>query len=255
MEHISQKKSYILFLANVFPEDCPNDDDILKSMETIDEKINYSENEENDVYLTDSSDEELPNIFSSNFNKIEEVQEENDYDNLPMYFSTLSKWPKTTNLLCWYCNIRPVGMPWFIPIGICKKSVLILDEKDEYSDKIEDNLFSLENISEFVNAMPDYQITTKTKEEKNFIRHGCYCTPFCAMKYIKTIKDPKVKNKWEAKKLLLKLYEEIYNVKVRDIPEAEDKTVMMQFSGPKGITVQEYRKRNENIKVLLFENI
>ena len=34
MDFFKQKKSYILFLASVFPEDCPNEEDILQSLST-----------------------------------------------------------------------------------------------------------------------------------------------------------------------------------------------------------------------------
>jgi hypothetical protein len=221
------KKTHVLFLANVFPTDCPSENDILDNLETSEESLD---------------------IFEESEEKISDMYYETDYESLPMFFISKDRWPKSTNLLCWSCTLKPLEMPWFIPIGINKKSVTDDDMNEE-------NIFSIENISEFVSAMPENYVSPKTKEEKNYIRHGCFCSPFCAKRYINNSNDPKITNKWQANKLLKQLYEEINNIKISDIPESEDKNIMMQFCGGYGITAQEYRKRTSELKVILFENI
>lgn len=135
------------------------------------------------------------------------------YDSIPPFYTRYETWPKGTNLLCWMCNNSVPGMPWFIPIGLVKR--------------------------------PDENVEVIARRT-----HGNFCSPWCASRYINRVDDPKVR-KWECKRMLLDLYKEITKNDLPDIPEAEDKTIMMQYCGPCGITVQEFRDQN-NEKEFLF---
>lgn len=139
------------------------------------------------------------------------------YDSIPPFYTQYAAWPKSTNLLCWMCNNSVPGMPWFIPIGLVRRPA---SDEDEAADVI----------------------ARRT--------HGNFCSPWCASRYINRVEDPKVR-KWECRKMLLDLYKEITGRDLPDIPEAEDKCIMMQYCGPCGITVQEFRDRN-NEKEGLF---
>lgn len=37
------------------------------------------------------------------------------YDSIPKEFKSVEEWPKSTNLLCWYCDRAVIGYPRFIP--------------------------------------------------------------------------------------------------------------------------------------------
>ncbi|MEM3062320.1 MAG: hypothetical protein QW303_02055 [Nitrososphaerota archaeon] len=160
------------------------------------------------VFLSNCPSEEsiLENIDTSEF-----IEPEEQFDSIPAFYTTYESWIKSTNLLCWSCSNKFDGMPWFIPIGLMKQKIT-------KNDKV------VEVIARQV--------------------YGNFCTPFCACRYINRIEDSRIR-KWECKNMLIKLYNEITGNNVPDIPEAEDKTIMMQYCGPHGITVQEFRLRNE----------
>ncbi len=39
------------------------------------------------------------------------------YDEIPKHFTAVDKWPLTTNLKCWSCDLLPPGYPKFIPLN------------------------------------------------------------------------------------------------------------------------------------------
>jgi hypothetical protein len=267
MDIFIPKKTYILFLPNIFPEDCQDDEDVLRDIEDVEE---FTESDNSSVV----SDDDIPDLFnlSPSFNAEQNhsmVKEEElkDYDTLPPYFINIHLWPKSTNLLCWNCGNGVQGFPWFVPTARVKKSIYSIGAASENNDdtdnqniydtndasNIEDAFTMFENSTDTVDVLPMYQNISRTKEVKAFKRHGCFCTEFCVNRYINRVKDPQIHNKWECEKLLILLCREITGKDVRDIPEADDKTIMMQYCGSKGITPQEYRERNENRRVILYE--
>ena len=284
MDNFTRGKTYILFLANVFPEDCSDDIDVLEKIgdeytENTSMNINdpveilEESDSEDSSSVSPVSDEELPNLFGctdSNilsprhplYEKCEDQPDENtsgineEYDSIPEYFIDIDSWPKSVNTLCWNCNLKIYGPPYFSPIGKVKKSVKSTESSDSSDTSEMDecpNLF--DNVADFTNVPDVYQTPSRTREVQALLPHGRFCTEKCAQRYINRVKDPKIKNTWESTELLKYLYEKMTGKVAQYIPEAEDPKLMMQFYGPKGITVQEYRERNENKKVILLEKI
>jgi hypothetical protein len=275
MDIFGPKKSYVLFLANVFPEDCADDNDVLKDIEDSCQ-IDLIESSFDQEYerITDpstdndciSEEEDLPDFFHSEMEGNDNTGTHNghdpsgifeEYDSLPEYFIDIDTWPKSINSLCWGCALKIYGVPYFIPIGKVKKSISITSDSDHSSNepKTEDYSTIFENMADFTNIPDIYKTPSRTKEIHALVPHGRFCHEKCAQRYINRVKDPKIKNIWEASELLKYLYEKIMGKSVQFIPEAEDPMEMIQFSGPKGITAQEYRERNDNKKVILSEKI
>lgn len=48
----------------------------------------------------------------------EAIETENNYDIIPSIFTTLDKWPVSTNLHCWTCECTFTSRPVFIPLHI-----------------------------------------------------------------------------------------------------------------------------------------
>jgi hypothetical protein len=223
------KKSYILFLSEVFPEDCLDDETVLKTLcvEEIPEEPDFSE-------VPEIS--EIPEIpdFSENEAETYYMESPQDYETLPDYFVDVESWPKTTNLLCWCCDTSFRGMPWIIPIGKVMKSETLTD-----------------NFTPETYGLVDH-ISPKVREYYAFQRLGCFCCEFCAQKYINRSGDPKIKNKWESGKLLLEVYKIITGRHTHYIPESEDKYMMAQYCGKKGISISEYRERNDSKRAITY---
>jgi hypothetical protein len=235
-----KKRSYILFLPNIFPEDCPDENEVLQEVEN---SFHVFETE-----VSDSEEEEpLPDLYGESSNlQFRQYAEPEDYDELPAYFIDLKSWPKSVNAYCWECSDVVRGMPWIVPIGRIKKVIGPSSEETERIFEETKGSYFLDTAADTVDLLPCY----RTQEVNAFIRHGCFCTPFCASGYIRFRNDPKIRNRWEAMKLLKDFYHEVTGREVEDIPVGEDKTIMMQYCGPKGITLQEFRLRNESKKVL-----
>lgn len=177
------------------------------------------------VFLSDCPTETdfLNEVGTYEFQPTTPIVEE-QYDSIPSRYVTYDTWPKSTNLLCWGCGNKCPGMPWPIITGIVKVRV------------------PRTNPLEFDS---EYEADTEEKIDVSArCVYGNFCTPWCASRYINQVNDPKIK-KWEARKMLADFYAEVTGKKLPDIPEAEDKTIMMQYCGPSGITPQEFRARNE----------
>jgi len=203
----------ILFLPGVFLKDCPCLDD--SSSEEVVE-VQLSSEDELDSIITDISQLE-PNI------KMKTVIKK--YDSIPRQFTEASKWPKHSNLLCWYCDCAFDGMPWPIIIS-CSKT---LASGDDVSDVSDANL--LNSLSSF-------------KEVLVMDTHGNFCQAGCSMAYTDIVSDANIVNKHESKRLLLIFIEKITGVYIPHVPSSDRKTVMKKYSGPYGKTEEQYQEEN-----------
>jgi len=194
----------ILFLPGVFLKDCPCPEDL------------SSEDELDSIITTDISQFE-PNI------KVKTIIKK--YDSIPRQFTDVSKWPKSSNLLCWYCDSAFNGMPWPIIIS-CSKTLVSGDDVSDVSDA---NL--LNSLSSF-------------KEVLVMDTHGNFCQAGCSMAYTDIVSDANIVNKHESKRLLLIFIEIITGVYVAHVPSSERKTDMQKYSGPYGKTEQQYHDEN-----------
>lgn len=227
------KKSHILFLADVFPDDCLDDETILKTLDVSRDSESDTDQELPDICdsteftLVDKSVLEPPKYWA------EEICME--YECLPDYFVNLETWPKSSNLLCWSCDTSFKGIPWTVPISKTIKNETFVDD----------------STPEIYGTTAD-PINPKIREYYAFQTLGCFCSEFCAQKYINRSGDMRIKNKWESGKLLLEIYRLITGRHIRYIPESEDKYIMMQYCGKKGISIAEYKERNETKRSITY---
>lgn len=210
--------------------DILDDDDMIKALE---KKLLVDLDDVEEQTAIETTD--MPNLFASNdhYNIIK-------YDNIPKYFVNKEQWIKNTNLLCWSCSTKFSGVPLFIPLGWRK---LLIPISNDESNSISERSDILENLTELSDAallLSNY----KFKEVKAIETHGNFCSPLCAVRRIRGVRDPKITNTWESYKLLKLVCKGLYDVEILEIPEAEDPCRMIQYCGPKGITVQEFRNKN-----------
>jgi len=204
----------ILFLPGVFLKDCPCPEDT-SSEEVV--EVQLSSDDELDSITTDISQLE-PNIkFKTVIKK---------YDSIPRQFISKEKWPKQTNLLCWYCDCSFTGIPWPIIIS-CSKTLLSGD-----SDTTDVSDVSLLNASSAFNEV----LVMDT--------YGNFCQAGCSMAYTDTVIDPNIVNKHESKGLLLIFIEKMTGVYVPHVPSSDRKTCMKKYSGPYGKTDEQYQEDN-----------
>ena len=160
-----------------------------------------------------------------------DIRTEN-YNSIPKYYYNYKTWLSKTNLLCWSCNLGVTGKPWFLPKGRISKSI----------NKIVLLNLTPDNINDL--ALPQSGQTTEvilTQVEGNF------CSPFCTMYYFNHTlsKFSNETKRGDIEKLLLDLYYDFVGVRVEQIPEAEDKTIMKQYCGNHGKTEEEFIKINQ----------
>ncbi len=203
--------SKMLFLPGVFIKDCPTND------ESDVEEIRLSSEDEDDIGVDVSS-------FNTTEVRKSVIKE---YDSIPTQFTTLDKWPKQTNLLCWTCDKVPSDMPWPIIIG-CSKT--LVSEDSDVAD-ISD-LVLLNSLSAF-------------KEILIRDTHGNFCQPSCIIKYIDGVNDPNIVNKQECKRMTMSFIEFVTNSHISFIPGSDSRTVQQKYCGPHGKTEEKYHEDNK----------
>lgn len=201
--------SYILFLPGIKREDC----------------------EEVDFY--DGVDDDAELIGSESFQTSEQWISESliEYDELPKFFIDFKQWVKTTNLQCLSSGLPVTGMPWFIPLT-WNKQLVYRDTQGTIFADIEDG------------SAP----ATSKPEELEVIRPlGPFNCPLQARWYLRRVADSRITNSWESGRMLDMLVNKYYNLADNrpDLPEAENKCIMIQYAGKSGITPVAYRELNE----------
>lgn len=135
----------------------------------------------------------LAGVFKKDCSKLElQVNKTNEYDSIPMTFTTLDKHPTHTNLLCWNCMRSFKGYPWFEPQTMTCNS--------------------------------------KQKKDIHFSCNGNFCSAPCVRRYIDT--NTKSLSERTDKIAMLKIeYEILMGKSIDFIPPAPPHTVMIQFGG------------------------
>lgn len=203
-------RSKILFLPGVFIKDCPRAED-----ESSEEIIELDG--DLDSIATDVTGLDIATKPRSSIKK---------YDTIPMQFTDPACWPKSTNLLCWYCSRSFDEFPWTIPVT-CSKN-LITDDSD-VTDVSDSSL--LESFSTF-------------KEALVMDVHGNFCTCSCALTYLKRILDPVIINKHESERLLFMFCEFMTGEKPTYIALVDPPTQIKKYCGPDGKTEEIYIDEN-----------
>lgn len=203
------KRSYVLFLPRIKLEDC------IDTLHDDDDGVDYP--------CETGFDEETPSSWLKDACT--------EYDELPPIFIDFNQWAKSTNLHCLACTLVVPDLPWFIPIS-WKQQLVYRDANGVY--------YPLDSI--------EPSASLKTVECDVFKPHAPFCTPLCAKRYLNRVRDPKITNAWESGQMLDRIVNRYYDLRPDriDLPEADDKSTMIQFSGTRrGITPQAFREIND----------
>ena len=164
--------------------------------------------------MTDISDYEMPNIpffkgvFPEKYDidtiftaqimdslRMESDEQETEflkvYDKVPTEFTTIDKWPTSTNLECWRCRRTFKGVPAAVAISCANEG-----------------------------STPAAKINTR----------GIMCSFFCAASYI-DLHFPIIKVNWEKHEMLKILYKKMTGVSIEFIPRSPEPTCMVQCGG------------------------
>jgi hypothetical protein len=265
MELSSCRKTYVLFLAGVYPEDVPDEEEVLTG---VGEQIDFSKLQDEENHESEESDEEgeIPDselLTAPDSNDdlgpaiLNDVTREtrrgpvSEYDEIPRYFVDKKTWIKNTNLLCCNCSNEIEGMPCFVPLNWTKRVFTNETEGQIYVNAEQDEASEVSDAALLSGSQ-------NVKEEKVIQVHLLACDSCCAKRYIKRSQDSKITNVWESLKLLDVVHEKLYGEKPSEIPEAEDPRSQAKFCGKGGLTEDEYRDKNRNkalrLKVALFHD-
>lgn len=187
---------------------------------------------ETDYYIPEviSPQSTYSNIFDS------ETMETQSYDEIPMYYSGVKNWIKSTNILCISCSNKIQGMPMFIPLSWHNRVI---------TKKVDTTLENDYNITE-LDPLNNYQSNEINTEQKVMKVHYLTCNERCAKRYITHVKDPKISDKWQCLQLLKELVQNMKGIRITDIEEGLDKGIQMQYCGAGGISVQKFRELNSS---------
>jgi len=178
----------------------------------------------------------LQGVFKTDCDKIEDFfhdrllhgseVEAKIYDKIPLVFTKLDTWPRTTNLLCWNCS-RPVkSRPWFEPQSI-----------DPLTGGKAGDFVSSSKLNR-TGVMPaNYYINAK----------GCFCSVNCTLRHILTYSKD-LADRINKTSMLLFVYEIFTGSATTDIYPAPLRTEMVQYGGT--MTEQEYQKRIDDANSL-----
>jgi len=173
----------------------------------------------------------LQGVFKKDYRKIEDIfqdrlmgditNETKIYDKLPVIFTSLQTWPKSTNLKCWNCSLGFKTRPWFEPQ-------------------------SIEPISEGTIGNLPCQTTTSIKKSISVPTKGCFCSANCVAAYISL--HTKSLSEQHNKMSMLKYIYEIFTGKLPTyIHPSPSPTELIQYGGD--ITESEYRQKIEALDV------
>jgi hypothetical protein len=218
-------RPFVLFLPGVTADDYSHgafeEETIFEEMKELREAEEEEVSGESDFELSISGELE-----------IEEPRDDvTVYDSIPKYFAGKKSWIKQTNLMCWMCGNAIPGVPWTVPISWIKTT------DDECESEAKEYYKKSRKIFPIV------------REGKVMEVHSVQCSEFCAIRYIRRVRDDRIQNVWESEKLFLELYRQLTGKAVQAIPEALDKSAMKQYCGSeKGVDIAEFREMNSRLK-------
>jgi hypothetical protein len=179
----------ILFLQGVFKKDCKRMEDMFR------EKLIA----ENPVH-----------------------QEAKIYDKIPVIFTTVDKWLKSTNLHCWYCCRNFKNRPWFEPQSI-----------EPISEVSTGKILNSEELKLSID-----------KKQVSIVTNGIFCTCNCVRAYI-DLHNKDLAEKINKIAMLRYLYEVFNGKSIPDIQPSPPPTEMIHFGGVLSST--EYQQKIDNL--------
>ena len=193
----TSKLPKILFIKGVFKKDCVSDD-------IFEKKILENITIDNMQILQQENDQ-----LSTEYNFT-------NYIKLPNVFTNIDSWPKTTNLLCWYCGQTFTTVPVFIP-GVIEPVMSKSHEERESAGQ---------------------QVLISTS--------GVFSSFGCAYAYVQE-HSFSLSEKTEMCCKLQLLHKLFYGKKMKDISEYPKPYVMKQYGGD--LTIEEFNKLMEKCNI------
>ena len=190
------------------------------------------------------------------------------YDKIPLVFTGINNWIKSTNLLCWNCSRCFKGRPWFEPQSIDplnhkaktndnpaenngrdKTTDTKLNDnpaENKGCDKTTDNKLNTSHSIKYINKHNKQSTgnTPTTKHEYCINIKGNFCSPNCVMRYILTnTRDMAERHNKTA--MLKFVYELFTGVFIHDICPSPPHSDMIQYGGH--MSVIDYQKKIEEL--------
>lgn len=170
----------------------------------------------------------LQGVFKRDAGYRESIQEQLNnldmkvYDKIPVNFTTVERWLKSTNICCWYCSRSFKNRPWFEPQSIepmCETSNgQILTKKE---------LLSSVNI-----------------KSVSIVINGIFCSCNCVRAYI-DVHTRDIVDRHNKIEMLKYVYQLFTGKKIPDIQPSPSPTEMIQYGGY--ITAQEYQQKIDQL--------
>ncbi len=154
---------------------------------------------------------DFDNIFDDKF--MEDVQRAKQpiktiYNDIPRIFKDLEQWPKSSNLKCWECSENFYTQPLFLPLNM--------------------------------------RTTGVSEDEHEFETHGNFCSWGCLIKYVEEqYKKDKLKELIDLIKIIYRKFTGNIPIKINPAPS---KTLMKQYCGNDGLSLEEFKERVNNVK-------
>jgi hypothetical protein len=73
------------------------------------------------------------------------------FDKIPLLFTSLDRWPTSTNILCWWCRRSFRGRPWFVPKSV-EPNVVQPDDHRQVVMTPEGNFCTAHCAAAYINA-------------------------------------------------------------------------------------------------------
>ena len=181
----------------------------------------------------------LQGVFKTDCDKIEDFFHERllhgseadakIYDRIPLVFTNLETWPRSTNLLCWNCGRTVKSHPWFEPQSIGPAASGAVGE-----------FVSSEKLNRSGVTCTNYYINVK----------GCFCSANCVMRHILTYSRD-LADRINKTSMLLFVYEIFTGRAAVDILPAPHRTELVQYGG--NLTEQDYQKKLDDANTLYMK--
>lgn len=179
----------VLFLQGVFKKDCKRMEDMFR------EKIIVENTNDRETKL---------------------------YDKIPVIFTSLNDWFKSTNLHCWFCSRTFKNRPWFEPQ-------------------------SIEPVSEISNGaiLSNAELKKSVNIKKlSIVVHGIFCTCNCVRSYIE-LHTRDMSEKLNKIAMLKMVYYIFMGKNIPDIQPSPPPTEMIQYGG--SLSPGEYQQKIDNL--------
>lgn len=177
-----------LFLQGVFKKDCQKLEDMLRNKIMTENPMN--------------------------------TQDVKQYDKIPVIFTSVASWLKSTTIPCWFCTRNFKSRPWFEPVSI-----------EPYGDSTESNFITTKNKDE-ASVITQYYACSFRPPKKTFVIgvNGVFCSGNCVRAFI-NLHTKDITERCNKIEMLKFVYELFTGNKIPDIQPSPPPYEMLKFGG------------------------